>query len=757
MNIKTKAEKDCGSKFTPRSAKSDYQSEIKDNILKHKKQENCKSDDVKAIERIKKKKNELSFVRFVGESDKTLNFEASGKSKVKQCKKKEPKVKFISTLVRSEVDFENERDDGKESETWVAQTSESEDSVGTSEKDDASSYDEIADILEVLEAESKKSQSNIECMKNILTEELSATINTVNIKPLEKVQASKIDEVPNQVKQSGKSANFKDILCFLDEVEKSSSDSICNAKHRLSLATEMIDGIRLDTIPKADDLLLLNSEELSNQIIDLNLRLKEKSSSIKMLQDELSAVREQAIKTTKQTDTLIKDKLKTQKDETDGIIRRHQKFIDQLIVDKKSLNEKCESLVREMKALEDKFGANMRAAEHRHQVELQKVKEMQVAGEKIRRERWLDSKTQKIKEMTVKSIEPELQSMTVRHQQELADLRSLHKREIEDIELKNARKMQQQCEVLRQQLTEEREKALAHEREVIRLRYESLVESEEKGYQEQRKRLLHEHSNRLKECEAREAAAVTEKERAIKQTKEEYEDKLQGVIRRHEGEVKMLKETTEMEMETWRSNLRKQQECQIANREQSIRENCRRERDKEIEAVIERLEAEASDNRNQLEIATENRIRRLKEKFEKEIGDLESSEAESKAKYAETKGKLLETEDIVIGLKGNVKHLEIRLVDIQDLYEKLCSEKSTMREGLREEMRGEISSLQQEIERIKNDRDAELQQVYARVKVAVARKDEMFCELSRDHGALKEKCKYLESLLEQQRKEYLIK
>lgn len=70
----------------------------------------------------------------------------------------------------------------------------------------------------------------------------------------------------------------------------------------------------------------------------------------------------------------------------------------------------------------------------------------------------------------MKSIEPEIQNMERRQQQELADLRALHKREIEDLELKAARKMQQQCEVLREQLVEEREKALAHEREVMRQR-----------------------------------------------------------------------------------------------------------------------------------------------------------------------------------------------------------------------------------------------------------------------------------------------
>lgn len=60
--------------------------------------------------------------------------------------------------------------------------------------------------------------------------------------------------------------------------------------------------------------------------------------------------------------------------------------------------------------------------------------------------------------------------MGARHQQELADLRSLHKREIEDLELRAARKAQQQLESLREQMTMEREKALAQERDVLRQR-----------------------------------------------------------------------------------------------------------------------------------------------------------------------------------------------------------------------------------------------------------------------------------------------
>lgn len=143
--------------------------------------------------------------------------------------------------------------------------------------------------------------------------------------------------------------------------------------------------------------------------------------------------------------------------------------------------------------------------------------------------------------------------------------------------------------------------------------------------------------------------------------------------------MKLLKETTELEMEAWKNNYKKQQSLQLAEREAVIREQCRKERDREIETVIERLEMEATENRLQLEQTTENRIRcvfelvvvhealalfcfrRLKEKFDHELLDLERSEHEAKNKYLEVKNRLLEAEEQVMVLRANVKQLQQQL------------------------------------------------------------------------------------------------
>jgi hypothetical protein len=68
-----------------------------------------------------------------------------------------------------------------------------------------------------------------------------------------------------------------------------------------------------------------------------------------------------------------------------------------LIADKKSLNEKCESLVLEMKKSEEHHTNALKAVEERRSVELQRAREMHAAAEKLNRKRWIDSKTQRIK------------------------------------------------------------------------------------------------------------------------------------------------------------------------------------------------------------------------------------------------------------------------------------------------------------------------------------------------------------------------
>ena len=59
------------------------------------------------------------------------------------------------------------------------------------------------------------------------------------------------------------------------------------------------------------------------------------------------------------------------------------------------------------------------------------MRSMAMSAERIRREKWVDGKTQEIKTMTVRGLEPEIQRLLAQHQSELEEVRAAHAENIQ--------------------------------------------------------------------------------------------------------------------------------------------------------------------------------------------------------------------------------------------------------------------------------------------------------------------------------------
>ncbi|XP_056152829.1 centrosomal protein of 131 kDa isoform X2 [Lampris incognitus] len=576
-------------------------------------------------------------------------------------------------------------------------------------------------------------------------------------------------------------AKLQSIMSFLDEMEKSEQErprSVTSGSHREAvLSEEELLGVEQASATAA---------EISGSMMRLKLELEEKRRSVNMLQTALAQQRELTVRHVKETEKELTRNFQLQKEQYEATIQRHLAFIDQLIDDKKALSERCEGVVGELKQVDQKYTKKIAQMQEQHEMEIKKLKELMSATEKIRREKWIDEKTKKIKEITVKGLEPEIQKLISKHKQELKKLRALHEAELLQADERAAQRYVHQCEELRQQLEKDKEEQCQRERELAKQRYEKHLQEEEVSLQQQRRRLYKEvadEKERLTQLAARQRAELEDLRKQLEDNsslagqalREELDKTREEQERRHQVEMKALQERLEIEKQTWEENYMKKEEAWLLSRERELKEEVRQGRDKEIELAIQKLEEETSGAKEECERAAENRVKRVREKYEAELRELERSERAAMEKQLELRKRQMEMEEELIRVQGLLRQKEQEVEDVTQARDKLEEERRSLAEVIRQEfaerlvsteeenrrMKVEVSEvrarLRLEVERVTREKEEELAEVHQRVKTAILKKEETVNNLRKQHEAALKRAEHLEALWEQQRKQLLEK
>ncbi|XP_053309204.1 centrosomal protein of 131 kDa isoform X3 [Spea bombifrons] len=537
-------------------------------------------------------------------------------------------------------------------------------------------------------------------------------------------------------------AKLQSIISFLDEMEKSEQErprSAASNTYRGALLSEE----ELTHLEQASAV----ATEVTSSMLKLRLEVEEKKKAISLLQTALAQQRELTVRHVKQTEKELGYQLKQQSEQYEATINRHLSFIDQ-----------------EMKRLQD----------------------LMTATEKVRREKWIDEKTKKIKEITVKGLEPEIQRLISKHKQEIRKLKALHEAELLQSDERAALRYVHQAEELRQNLEREKEEVSQRERELAKQRYEKQLVQEEQSLQEQRRRLyseVGEEKERLSQQATRQRAELDELRKQLEENcslttrvlKEEYEKSKDEQERRHQAEIKALKERLDIEKQAWEQNYMKKEEAWLLSRERELKEDVRKERDKEIEIVIHRLEAEMSAAREECERAAENRIKRVRDKYESELQEIERSERKLQERCNQLKERVTELEGEQIRLQGLLRQRDQEVEDIRKITDRLNEERKSLSDVIRQEFADRLVLIEDEnrrlkiessegqarhrleLERISREKDEELEEVHKRVKAAIVKKEETVNNLRKQCEAAVKRADHLEALLEQQRKQLLAK
>uniref|UniRef100_A0A452S0X8 Centrosomal protein 131 n=1 Tax=Ursus americanus TaxID=9643 RepID=A0A452S0X8_URSAM len=505
---------------------------------------------------------------------------------------------------------------------------------------------------------------------------------------------------------------------------------------------------------------------VSASVLRLKLEVEEKKQAVGLLQRALVQQRDLTVRRVKETEKELGRQLRQQRDHYEATIQRHLSFIDQLIEDKKALAERCEAVVAELKQGDQRRKDREAQVQEQHELEIKKLKELMSATEKVRREKWINEKTRKIKEITVRGLEPEVQKLIAKHKQEVKKLKCLHEAELLQADTRAAQRFGHQLEQLREHLEREKEALGQQERERAQQRFEQHVEQEQRALQQQRRRLyseVAEEKERLGQQAARQRAELEELRQQLEESsaaegralRAEFEKGREEQERRHQMEMKALKEQLEAERQMWEANCAKKEEAWLLNRERELREEVRRDRDKEIELVIHRLEADMTHAREESERAAESRVQRIRDKYDTELSELEQSERTLQQRCAELKGRLGEAEGESVRLQGLVRQKEKELAHLTAVNEQLVSERSGLAEVLRQEFADRLAASDEETRQVRAElaelQQAELEEVHGRVKLALAKKEEAVRSLRKQHEAAVKRADHLEELLEQRR------
>ncbi|XP_076757293.1 centrosomal protein dilatory [Xylocopa sonorina] len=534
------------------------------------------------------------------------------------------------------------------------------------------------------------------------------------------------------------------------EVEGTILEEIFGNSPQLSLPSVSYDSVARPTF----------KEDLATAL----LQLEEKDAAISVLKEELKSERNAAREKLEGEKKRNGRKFHEQEEKYKGIVRRHQKFIEELISEKTVLTEKCNSLAQRVKEIEMKMERDSKAAADRHAVELQKAKERFAAAEKIKRERWIEARTTKIKEMTVKGLEPELRNIMERHAEEIQRLRNVHAKELQDTELRIVRRSNEQLEQLRLELTASHERMLSNETNILRARYQEKLEQQENMFETQRTKLSDELRLAREKFEEEQAKRDAEREDSLQRVHSRYQQEIETLKQQHSNEKIMIRESLKVEWEAWLADYNRQQRLRMEQTENKIREECYRERDRQIELVIERLEKDSRNAKFTLEQNFDRKFRTLKEKFELDLRTATDNEQVHKGKLIEATDALEKTKIELDQTEAKLQQLTSELSNANQVIARLSVEKDDARKLARQEIEGEkrdleekIASLYQEITRMDRDREESMARIHSRIKLVMTQKVLTIKNLTKELNDAKSKMKHLEKLLDQQRKEYILK
>ena len=144
------------------------------------------------------------------------------------------------------------------------------------------------------------------------------------------------------------------------------------------------------------------------------------------LRRELDAVRSNAASREKQIAARVEAECETKRQSLEKSVKKHLACIQTLLNDKEDLTKRLETMSRECTKLKEAHDSDKKKFEKAQASALSELQAKWQASEKQKREAWATKEAKKIKESTVKAMEPDIALMLNRHKAEKRRMEEEH-------------------------------------------------------------------------------------------------------------------------------------------------------------------------------------------------------------------------------------------------------------------------------------------------------------------------------------------
>ena len=544
--------------------------------------------------------------------------------------------------------------------------------------------------------------------------------------------------------------------------------------------------------------ILIQQQNLSNiteqaDLISLKLELSESKKTIEIMTKAISELKKQL----RDKDDYLNRTLLNKKNEFDSLINKQNIIMETIISEKNRLENQVNELQDRLNQNERNSFKKIQNIKDNYELETKKNKDAWFQAEKIRRKKWEEQKIKEIKDLTAKGLEPELEKIITTYKNKISNLEEEHNKQLKLQKEKIIEEYELKYDELKKRYIKEKDEAIESEKEITIQRLRNQSERLEDEIVEERRRLnakLQSEINRLESLREKDKNYYEEQigkleernnnnmfnnenafQKKIDDLRKEYDDKLNFEIENIKNNL--IKENEE---------ILKKKENDLEKKYKEMKLDLIKDRDKQINIVIEKLgeealqdrkknlnEAQKKANEKNLVLIEENNIikkqlNEITEKLNKEIKnrtfieeqlDLTTKKLELKNNDYSTKEKQYSE------LQEMYKNLSDKLSNLTREFnkEKMNMEiemKSNLQKGDAEValLNNKLQTAQKIFEKQKDDIEKthqnEILEIQDKIKKTLKIKEEIIQNLQNELEKEKITNKKYEELLNQQRKEF---